>query len=128
MNHLKGISPREAFALLHHGGAIVVDIRPEYETSYRVFDIPQVYLLAFDNYKEKFSEIPKDKLLIVVDNVGLKSPEVAAFFLEQGYSQVSYLIGGVVAWDRDGYPLKKNQEYELQGGCACRLKPKKYYK
>ncbi|KXG74394.1 rhodanese-like domain-containing protein [Thermotalea metallivorans] len=83
MDHLKGLSSKEAFTLLCHGGAVVVDIRPKYEINYRVLDISKVYLLALDTYKEKFSEIPKDKLLIAVDNVGLKSPEVAAFFLNK---------------------------------------------
>ncbi len=118
------LSPREALCYLQHGAAIL-DIRPEYETNYRVFDFPHVYLLPFSSYRENFDEVPKCIPLIVVDNVGLKSSEVAKFFIEQGYTQVAYVVGGVVAWEQNGLPIKKDLDYELNGGCACMLKPKK---
>ena len=103
-----------------------MDIRPEYETNYRVFDVHNVYWLPYSAYKEKFHEIPKEKPLIIADNVGLKGPEVARFLHDQGYPRVAYLGGGVVAWDHSGLPLRKDLGYELKGGCACKLRPKNY--
>ncbi|ABW18661.1 rhodanese-like domain-containing protein [Alkaliphilus oremlandii] len=118
------LSPREAYAHIQDG-AVIIDIRPEYETNYRVFGVHTVYLLSYSTYKEKFHEIPKEKRLIIADSVGLKSPEISKFFHDQGYPQVAYLAGGVVAWDKDGLPLIKDLRYELNGGCACMLRPKK---
>lgn len=117
------LSPKEAFACLQEGAAIV-DIRPEYETNYRVFDVPDVYVLPYSSYKEKFQEIPKEKPLIVADSVGLKCSEVAQFLHDQGYPCVAYLAGGVVSWDHSGLPLSKDLGYELKGGCACKIRPK----
>ncbi|SCZ06363.1 rhodanese-like domain-containing protein [Alkaliphilus peptidifermentans] len=122
-----GLSTKDAFDYMENG-AIVVDIRPEYETSYRVIDVKSLYLLPISSYKEEFHEIPKERPLIVVDSVGLQSPKVADFLLEQGYSDVAYLIGGIVAWDRNGLPLSKDLGNELHGACSCMLKPKKLYK
>lgn len=118
-----GLSPKEAFAYLQDGAAIV-DIRPEYETNYRIFDVGSVYLLSYSSYKQTFHEIPKEKPLIIADSVGLKSPEVARFLHDQGYPRVSYLAGGVVAWDHSGLPLSKDLGYELNGVCACKLRSK----
>lgn len=117
------ISAREAFALLMKNAAIV-DIRPEYETNYRVFDVPRVYYLPYGSYRNRFEVIPKDMPLIIADNVGLKSGEIACFLMAQGYPWVMCLAGGVVEWNHDGLPLAKDLNYELIGSCACRLHPK----
>ncbi len=118
------LSSREAFAYLQANAAIV-DIRPEYETDYRVFAVSRIFYLPYGSYRDKFHIIPKDMLLIVADNVGILSAEVASYLINQGYPQVACLAGGVVEWNRDGLPLVRDMDYELIGGCACRLHPKK---
>jgi rhodanese-related sulfurtransferase len=119
------LSTREAYELLNNNDAVLLDIRPEYETDFRVFDVPQIYYLPFDTYHEKLNAIPKEVFLIIADSVGNRSVEVARYMLGQGYSKVACLAGGIVAWDRAGLPLSKDKDYEMVGGCACRLKPQK---
>jgi rhodanese-related sulfurtransferase len=118
------LSPCEAFDFMQSGAAII-DIRPEYETNYRMIDSDSVYLISYDSYKERFADIPKDTPLIIVDNVGLKSPEVAGFLLEQGFGRVAYVVGGILDWEHSGLPLLKDFDYELRGSCACMLRVKK---
>lgn len=122
MDSLIHLSPREAFECLQ-GNAAVLDIRPEYEISYRVLDVPKVFFLQYNSYRDNLDKIPKDIFLIVADSVGNRSTEVARHLLEQGYHQVACLAGGIVAWDHDGLPLTKNVDFEMVGGCACRLHP-----
>ncbi|SHK12677.1 Rhodanese-related sulfurtransferase [Geosporobacter subterraneus DSM 17957] len=117
------LSPRDAFIHLQNDAAIL-DIRPEYETDFRVFDVPNIFYLPYRSYRDQFHLIPKDIPLIVADSVGNKSMEVARYLVEQNYPQVFFLAGGMVAWDRDGLPLSKDKNYAMVGGCACRLKPK----
>ena len=124
MNSVIHLSPREALVHLQKNAA-VLDIRPEYETSYRVLVVPKVFYVPYNSYREKLDMIPKDILLIVADSVGNRSTEVALYLLEQGYTQVACLAGGVVAWDHDGLPLSKDKAYEMVGGCACRLHTQK---
>jgi rhodanese-related sulfurtransferase len=76
------ILPREALKYLQEGAAIL-DIRPEYETNYRTFHFPYVYLLPDNSYLENYNEIPKDRPLIVVDNVGLESGRVVNFLFKK---------------------------------------------
>jgi rhodanese-related sulfurtransferase len=118
------LSPREAFEYLQDNSAIL-DIRPEYETSFRVFDVPKVFYLAYRLYRDEISLIPRDIPLIIADSVGNQSKEVACYLTSQGFHQVAYMAGGIVEWDRAGLPLKKDVDYEMIGGCACRLQPGK---
>ena len=118
------LPPREAFEYLQNGAAIL-DIRPEYETSFRIFAVPKVFYLPYSLYRDDLSIIPKDIPLIIADSVGIKSTEVAHYLMDNGYTQVACLAGGIVEWDRAGLPLCKDVDYEMVGGCACRLQPQK---
>ena len=120
-----GLSPRDAYYKLKEGEVTILDIRPEYETCYRSFDVPKVYLVPLTLNSELKVELPKDESIIVADNVGLDSPDIARLLIDRGYPLVGYIIGGVVAWDRAGLPLVKDLGNELTGGCACKLKPRK---
>lgn len=119
------LSAREAYEILKNSEAALVDIRPEYETDFRVFDVPRIYYLPYDSYHEKLHVIPKDLFLIVADSVGNRSVDAVRYMLEQGYTHAACLAGGVVAWDHAGLPLSKDKDYEMVGGCACKLKPQK---
>lgn len=118
------LSPREAFVYLQDN-AVILDIRPEYETSFRIFDVPKILYLSYSLYREELFQIPNDIPLIIADSVGNQSKEVACYLIEQGYLQVAYMAGGIVEWDRAGLPLKKDADYSMTGGCACRLQPQK---
>lgn len=118
------LTPREALEKLQEG-ALLVDIRPEYETNYRVIDVPYVYLMEYSTYRETFNNISKDISLIIVDSVGLQSSQVAQFILDKGYIEVAYITGGIIAWKQCGLPLTKDLDYQLNGGCACMLRTKK---
>lgn len=118
------LSSLEAAAWISNG-AVVVDIRPDFEVNYRVFDVPAVYFLPYHSYREQASLLPHDVPLVVADNVGTKGREVALFLCRQGFSRVAYMAGGVVAWAQEGFPLIRDAGYELVGGCACKLRPRK---
>ena len=76
-------------------------------------------------FEEQLIKIPKDKPVILADNVGVAGKEIALFLLEQGYTQVACLNGGIIDWTRDNMPLKTDRSYILTGQCACQLRPKK---
>ncbi len=118
------LSCREVYDLTLEG-AVILDVRPEYETNYRVFDVPKVYFVTLKDLEKNYNEIPREEALIVADNAGLHCAWAARFLKEQGYEQVAYLAGGVLDWVRAGYPVVKDIDYELNGGCACRIKPRK---
>jgi rhodanese-related sulfurtransferase len=52
------------------------------------------------------AEIPKDRPIAVACLSGHRSVPVAQWLVEQGYSQVYNLQGGLMAWKNEGYPVK----------------------
>lgn len=117
------ISAKEAFTYIQKG-ALILDIRKDYETNYRVIDFPEIIYLPYDSYKDKYNSVPKERDIVIVDNVGLVSPEVGRFLVSKGYNRVFYIGGGIIDWDAAGLPLKKDLDYELNGGCACQVRQK----
>lgn len=123
-NGLKCLSPSEALALLK-GNAVLLDIREEYETNFRQFDVPETILFSQEDLPDKLECLPRDRLLVVADNVGMYSKEVALQLLALGFSQVASLTGGMVDWYREGFPVAVDRGFELTGSCSCKLRPRK---
>jgi rhodanese-related sulfurtransferase len=116
------LSPREAYSLLTQE-AVLVDLRKEYETCYRIFEVPDILYSSEEEIRENPDRLPKDKPLILADNVGMLSRKVAQKLGSWGYDNIAILSGGVIAWEKDGMPVKKDPNYELRGQCSCKLKP-----
>lgn len=123
---IKGIiclSSNDAYELLN-SNAILVDVRKEYETNYRLFDVPNVIYLEESKFRENYISLPKEKNLIIADNVGIRCKELCAFLMEKGFANVAALIGGIVDWTGSGLPIEVDENYELAGQCSCKLRTK----
>jgi len=47
------------------------------------------------------------KKIVVYCRTGARSGQVCAWLQQQGVEQVTNLIGGIVGWHRQGYPVEK---------------------
>ncbi len=103
-------------------GAILVDIREEFETVARQFAVKNMILLPNSILKAHFNELPHNNLLIIADSVGLRSKAAVLFLKDQGFNLIANLAGGIVDWERAGYKVNKNPAEMLHGQCACMLK------
>jgi rhodanese-related sulfurtransferase len=119
-NELLHVSAREAFQLLN-SGAVLIDTRLDYELS-RLFDVEQIIYCPYDEIKNHLMDLPADKPLIIADAVGLRSKEVSKFLTENGFSKIYNLAGGIVDWDRAGFPVTTDKTRMLTGSCMCQLK------
>ena len=115
------LSPLEAKYLLAHG-VLLVDLREAYETNFRVFDVEDVLFLPWTRFPACFDSLPRDRPLILADAAGIYGKEAACLLLEAGYSNLANLVGGMIDWDSEGLPVRKDSAYELSGQCACKLK------
>jgi len=120
VNGIIHLSPQEALAAVGRG-AVLVDLREEYELAMKVFDVPGVVFLANSAFKETFAELPTDRPLILADSVGLRSRDAVAFLQQHGYTEVASLNGGILDWDGAGLPTRVGELWT--GQCACQLKP-----
>lgn len=122
LNGIRHISAREAFAAISRG-AVLIDIREEYLTIMRTFKVDNYILCPLSIFDENITAIPKDRPLIVADATGLKSKIAVEKLLNNGFIEVANLAGGIMDWDRDGFPVNADPNEQLSGQCLCKLKP-----
>jgi rhodanese-related sulfurtransferase len=67
--------------------------------------------------------LPRDRLIIVADCVGLKSKKALPVLRGQGFESIASLIGGMIDWEQDGMPAVIDRDEELSGSCACKVRP-----
>jgi len=122
IGQIRHLSPKQAFEAAKLG-AVFVDVRHSYETRYKGFDVNEVLYIDHEEIKERFNELPRNKMLVIADSVGLHSKEVIEFLQKNGFTNLLNLNGGIFDWERDGLPLKISPREKLTGSCACMLKP-----
>jgi rhodanese-related sulfurtransferase len=115
------LTPAECYSLCLDG-AILVDVRETYLSSFKMIKLDKVIYLPYSNLIQEFSRLPSDTPVIFVDSVGLKSREGVLFMQEQGYDNIANAAGGIVDWERDGLPVTSDISYRLSGSCMCQLK------
>jgi len=114
-------TPKEIFELCSKG-AIIVDVRSEYVNKSRKFKVDNVLYFPLDKLEQTYTELPKDKLLIFADSVGLRSKEAVILLKEKAIENIANMAGGLVEWERDGLPIEIDLSEQLTGSCMCQLK------
>ena len=118
---VQNLTPKGSFELCRNG-AIIVDVRESYLNNFKIFNVGNVIYLPYSELIGSFSDLPRDKILVFADSVGLRSRESVLFIKEQGYENAFNMAGGIVDWERDGLPLITDINYRLSGSCMCQLR------
>jgi len=115
------LTPGESYDLCSRG-AVIVDVREQYLNNFKMFNVENVIYLPYRELAGSYSDLPRDRLLIFADAVGLRSRESVLFMNEHGYENAFNMAGGIVDWERDGLPLTSEISNRLSGSCMCQLK------
>ena len=115
------LTPGESYDLCSRG-AVIVDVREQYLNNFKMFNVENVIYLPYRELAGSYSDLPRDRLLIFADAVGLRSRESVLFMNEHGYENAFNMAGGIVDWERDGLPLTTDISNRLSGSCMCQLK------
>jgi rhodanese-related sulfurtransferase len=118
------LSGSEALKEATDNGAVIVDVREERLTGYKTFDVPRVIYMPNSRLADEYKNLPVNVLLIIADSVGLRSHEAMEFLIGMGFANIANLAGGIVEWEHDGLPLKKDITEQLDGSCTCQLRPR----
>jgi len=118
------LTASEAFKEATENNAIILDVRELRLIGYKNFDVPKVINIPNSTLAENYKSLPKDIPLIVADSVGLRSHEAMVLLQSKGFKNIANLAGGIVDWERDGLPLKKDVTEQLDGSCVCQLRPR----
>ncbi|MBP1671725.1 MAG: Rhodanese domain protein [Bacteroidetes bacterium] len=118
------IYPKDASPLLSSGEAVLLDIRTEYEFSYKRFEAKETVFIPFEEFTVELIKQYKGKLIIIADSFGLESKKLYPVLKENNFN-VLCLACGMHDWERDGMPIIVSKDFQLSGSCRCQLKPKR---
>ncbi len=118
---VKEICPTTTQAWVKNG-ALLVDVREADELAELAFDVPNIMHIPLSEFEERFTEIPKDKDVVMVCHVGGRSLRAAGFLVNHGYEKVVNMQHGIVRWVQKGFPTIGSTAAVLgntQGGGCC---------
>jgi rhodanese-related sulfurtransferase len=118
INNLKHFSASEAYECCILG-AIIIDVREEFMSHVKTFDVPEILIFPLRTLKEDFDKLPKNRYLIFADATGVKSRPAMEFAAKMGLTAVANLAGGLVEWERDGLPTLTYQKLIVSGRNKC---------
>ena len=96
MDPIKQIDVHKVKELEDNGSATIVDIRDP--SSFKAGHIPNAIHLSDGTVKQFIIDTDKKKPLVVYCYHGISSQGAAAYFSEQGFNEVSSMIGGFEGW------------------------------
>ncbi len=87
----------------------LVDVRRPDEWVGEYGHIEGAELLTLDYLPQKIDELPKDKTIVFICRSGARSANATAFLLENGFTEVYNMKGGMMAWTAKNYAtIEKN--------------------
>ncbi|MCI4442812.1 MAG: rhodanese-like domain-containing protein [Lentimicrobium sp.] len=101
-------------------GALLVDVREKDEVAQLAYDVPNIINIPLSVFEEHFTEIPKDKPVVMVCESGGRSLRAAGFLVNHGYENVVNMEHGIIRWVQKGFPTKGDTASVLgaDGGCC----------
>ena len=95
------IRPAEVKANMQNEDLIILDIRSQEE--FQVSHLPNARLISYDDFSPvDLQSIPKDAEVIVYCSVGYRSEKIGEKMIQQGFTQVKNLYGGIFQWKNEG--------------------------
>ncbi len=77
---------------------IILDVRSEEEFKQRKIESEKLVHIPLLELRERMNELPKDKEIITVCQLGLRSYEAARILMGAGFKKVKVLEGGMAFW------------------------------
>ena len=94
-------------------GALLVDVREKEEVEQLAFDVPDIVNIPLSEFEYRYSELPKNKELVIVCRSGVRSLRAAGFLLNHGFENVVNMKHGIIRWVNKGFPAKGKIETVL---------------
>jgi rhodanese-related sulfurtransferase len=88
----------------YQAGTFVLDVRTQEE--WDEFHAPNTTHIPLDDLESRLSELPQGEEIVVICRSGNRSQEGRDILLENGFTAVSSVDGGLKEWSAAGYPLE----------------------
>ena len=86
----------------------VLDVREKWEND--LCQLPQNHLIPLGTLPARVAELPKDQPIVVHCHHGGRSSRAVGYLMQQGFSDVYNLTGGIHAWSQKIDPSVKTYE------------------
>lgn len=95
----------EAGAGADRGQPLLIDVRQrdEYEQAH----VPGALHIMAGDLPDRLAELPRDRPIATICTVGYRSSVAAGLLRREGFSDVTWISGGVPAWRAAGYPVER---------------------
>ncbi len=110
------VSVAEVDGLLREG-AVLLDVREAWEVAQA--HIEGMRWIPMGEVEARYQEIPRDRTVVVYCASGQRSGKVTRWLRERGYDRVFNLVGGILAWQNAGRPVRTGLP-EREGEPAAR--------
>lgn len=100
------LSPKE-FAEKSPSGT-VLDVRTPGEVTQGKIEGAVVIDFYQPDFLDQVSKLSKEEEIFIYCAVGARSEEAARMLIQQGYTKVYHLRGGIQAWYQNGLPISQN--------------------
>ncbi|MGO4905782.1 rhodanese-like domain-containing protein [Flavobacterium sp. W20_MBD1_R3] len=87
-------------------GALLVDVREKDEVAQLAYNVPNIINIPLTEFEERYTEIPKDKEVVMVCRSGGRSLRAAGFLVNHEYAKVVNMQHGIIRWTQKGFPTK----------------------
>jgi len=99
------IDVQTAASVMDRDDVFMLDVREPSE--YEAGHIPGVTLIPVGQVADRLSEIPTDKEVIISCHSGARSARIFDYLVQQGYTNVHNMEGGIVAWQSAGFEVEQ---------------------
>jgi rhodanese-related sulfurtransferase len=99
------VGPAEAKRLLDDGGAVLLDVRTAGE--FAAGKIKGAKLIPLAELSRRLQELPPAATVVVYCAIGSRSRMAAKVLGQREGSTIYNLAGGLVAWQKAGYPISR---------------------
>lgn len=100
-------------------GALLIDVREKEEVDALAYDVPNIINIPLSDFENRYTEIPKDRDVVIVCKSGGRSLRAAGFLVNHGYANVVNMQHGIIRWVQKGFPTKGDTSIVATGGDAA---------
>ncbi|MCK4929062.1 MAG: rhodanese-like domain-containing protein [Methanosarcinales archaeon] len=100
----KDVSVDDAKVMVDSGEYFLLDVRTQEE--YDAGHIAGSVLIPHTELEDRLDEVPSDMPILVYCRTARRSAIAADVLVENGYTNVSNMAGGIVQWQDAGYPVE----------------------
>ena len=87
-------------------GALLVDVREKDEVAKLAYDVPNIVNIPLSEFEDRYSELSKNKELVMVCRGGERSLRAAGSLVNHGYGNVVNMKHGIIRWVQRGFATK----------------------